>query len=467
MTLADYVRQSLEVVDKISTNEYAFKSFLSFVGPNYNDQPTSDILICWIATLYMKGLKAVSVKRYLCRLHVAYQEWLKASLEQEQTTEDPFEGLLEFADSKFQIDLKQVDSNLGMVKKLVTPDGFVGGNGKWRAIFFYLLYNPEVSFEDIAGLTFDSVPKYCPQTVEIVESMDSSHGRKYVFELNQADKRVPGIVRDITENVNRQLSSFGMKFPDGFSRGSITAIWISAAFRAGVKVEDIKAIVSVLPNGFDIINHVSPSNLTEKEKHDIICRVADSVNDITTRWYVLNMRNRIAPDDVKTCIKDTYPRLYRNIRFFYPTHFAFRESRRKKLVRQEVPFLPGLLFLKVRSDMADTLFSKITSVAWAYKYTNTPESPYSVISQKAMTDFQRHIGVFSDDVKVELVKTAKPFEEGQDVRILRGDLFGKLGKIESLKDCDGDTFYTIQITEDTAVKITVRNLEGMYIESAG
>lgn len=476
----DYVRQQLSVAGVMSTNEYAFKSFLSFVRSYGSGLVTRDVLVCWLAELYMKGMKAVSVKRYLCSLHVAYRQWLQeeaarhiGSEDIECTSEDsgdPFDGLLAIASAKYQVEMDVPRYNLGAVKKLVRTDGYAGDRGKWTAIFFYLLYNPGVTPADVAQLTFDAVPRYCPQTVEIAESMNSSHGRKYVFALRQADKRLPGIVRDISDGLSQLLKNAGMRFfgknSGDFTVETITAMWICAAYAAGVKVDRIRAVVNVIPHGFDILAHVAPADLSVKEKCDIICRVADTINDITTRWYVLNMREKITPGDVKACIAGKFPELCKHVQFFYPTHYSYRESRRKKLVKQEVPFLPGLLFIKMRSDMVGTLFGKITDVAWGYKYANTPESPYSVISQKAMTDFQRHIGVFSEDVKVELVQTAKTFRQGQTVRILRSDLFGKLGEIESVKDSEPNSLYTIQITEDTAMKITVRNIGGMFIENA-
>lgn len=466
MPFVEYVRQKFELAQVRTTNEYALKSFFSYMRGRTSGELTPEILTGWIASLFLNGKKAVTVKRYLCRLNVIHQEWQSTALPQHHNpaSPQPFAGLLDLADPAYQVDDKRISSNLTVVRKLITPDLYAGPEGKWKAIFFWLLYNPGSTAEDAVNLTFDSASKYCPQTVEIIESMDSSHGRRYVFDLRQPDRRVPGMARELTDRVSGLLDKAGMRFSHKFSLHDISAMWIAAALRTGLKPEEIRAFVSDVPDEYAILSKIAPASLSGKERQSLICRVADAVNDITTRWYVFSMRDRNTPEDVKECIREAYPALFGKIQFYYPTRYAYRQSRRKKLVRHEVPFLPGLLFMKVRSDMVGRLMGKITRVGWGYRYSSLPESPYSVITQKAMTEFQRHIGVFTDDIKVELVKTAKTFEEGQEVMILRSDLLGKIGRIESVKTTDGKVYYTIQLTEDTAFRITVNDLEGLYLD---
>lgn len=457
-TFTNYVRQTIELVNGTTTNGYASKSFLSYMEKR---ELTHEYLICWIAALFLSGKKAVTVKRYLCRLHVTYKDWANSA----QITDDPFEGLLGLAIKENQVDLDALKADFGVIIKTISPEIYAGKDGKWRAILFWLLYNPEASLEDVVNLKFESAAKACPQIAEIIESMDSSHGRRYVFDLDQPDKRVSGMVRDIKENLNRICASVGIKISGDDIQERINALWICAALKAGITVEEIKALVPATPREFRILEYVSPAEISATRRDAILCRVADAINDTTMRWYVLNMREKIASDDVRELIREEFPSLFEHIQLYYPTHYVYRESRKKKLVKKEVPFLPRLLFIKMRSDMVNVLMQKITGIAWGYKYANTPDSSYSVIPQKAMMDFQRHIGVFSDDVKVELIENIKPLEQGQKVRVLRSDFYGMLGEIQSVKNSDGTAYYTIQITEDTAVRITLENLDGMMLES--
>lgn len=452
-----YVRQILELADSATTNEYALKSFLSYIG---NRNLTRETLTGWVASLFLAGKKAATVKRYLCRLHVVYLDWMTDS----ETTEDPFKGVLHMAVKENQVDLDALQSSLGIIRKSISTRVYVGDEGKWRAIFFWLLYSPNTTLEDIANLKFESAGKACPQIAEIIESMNSSHGRKYIFDLGQADKRITGMVRDIKENLRRISGPFGLKISGDNIREGLSALWILASLKAGITVEEIKAMMPLVPKDFQILDYVTPAEISAARRNEILCRVADAINDTTTRWYVLNMRDKITPDNVKEFIFGEFPDLFEHMQFFYPTHYIYRESRRKKLVKQEVPFLPGLLFVKVRSDMVGLIMRKITKLAWGYKYANTPDSPYSVIPQKSMMDFQRHIGVFSEDIKVELIENNKPMAQGQIVRVLRSDFYGMLGEIQSVKNNDNTVYYTIQLTDDTAVKITLENLDAMMLE---
>lgn len=455
----EYVRQKIQLADTWTTNEYALKSFLSFVRPLPSPTLTTGLLTSWVADLFLRGKKATTVKRYLYRLHVEYQEWSATATA--ASDPDPFDGLQALAVPEFEVTPGRVAKDLALVRRLITT-GPPEADRRWMAMLLCLLYDPSLTVEDIVNLRFDTAPDYCPQTVEIIESMDRSHGRRYVFDLRQPDRRVPGMAMEIRGNIGRMLAAAGVE-PGSDLRRHITAIWICAALKAGLRTDEIRALVADVPGEYRVLEKVRPAQLTEKERQALICRVADSISDITTRWYVVSMRDKNTPDDVKDVLCRKLPAHSGKIQYFYPTRTVYRESRRKRPVAQEVPLIPRILFVKVRSNLVNVVMGKISEVAWGYRYTNTPDSPYSVISQKAMTDFQRHIGIFSDDVKVELVKITDSLAKGQEVRILRDDMYGRIGSIESVKVRGGVRTYNILLTADTAMRITVKDISGAYL----
>ncbi len=424
---------------------------------------TTESLTNWIATLFVKGNTATTVKRYLTHLHVTFVDWQKNTFSEIQF-KDPFKGLRPLVDSENQTKSDEVQLNYNLIKRLKTADAYKEQFGKWKAIFFYLLYNPEMSIEDLANLNFTDVPRYCPQSVEIVESMDSSRGRKYVFALDQPNKRITQIIREINENVGSLTRMVGMKFEDGFSRERITAIWIFAALKSGVRIDEIRAIVPVIPNEFKILEMVSPSQLSDRDRQDIICRVANRINDITTRWYVVNMRDRITPDAVKDSIKENFPSLFSQIHFFYPTHYIYREGKNKKKVKVEVPYIPGLLFIKVKSDRVGSVMNSVRNIAWGYKQLNTPDSPYSVISQRAMTDFQKHIGMFTEDVRMEMVTQKEPLAVNDSVIIHGDSIDGSIGEITEIKEKNGIKTYSIRLTHNQSFNWSVKIDDELRLE---
>ncbi len=256
----------------------------------------------------------------------------------------------------------------------------------------------------------------------------------------------------------------GMKFEDGFSRARITAIWIFAALKSGIRIDEIRAVVPVIPNEFKILDKVSPAQLSERERQEIICRVANRINDITTRWYVVNMRDRITPDAVKDSIKENFPLLFSQIHFFYPTHNIYREGKNKKKVKVETPFIPGLLFIKVKSDMVGSVMNSVRNIAWGYKQHNTPDSPYSVISQRAMTDFQKHIGMFSDDVRMEMVTRKEPLAVNDPVIVHGDSIDGSIGEITEIKEVNGVKTYSIRLTHNQSFSWSVKIDDELRLE---
>lgn len=463
LSFVEFVRQHCETQHDKDVNEYAFKSFLTFMSGWDLKDVTTESLTNWIATLFIKGNTAVTVKRYLSHLHATYVNW-QQNANSDSQLKDPFNGLMALAVPENHAKQGEVQLNYNLLRKLKTADTYRGQFGKWKAIFFYLLYNPEVSIEHIVNLRFDEVPRYCPQSVEIVDSMDSSRGRKYVFALDQPNKRIPQIVREINENMGALTRMVGMKLEDGFSRDRITAIWIFAALKLGVRIDEIRAIVPVIPNEYKILEKISPAQLSELERQNIICRVANRINDITTRWYVVNMRDRITPDIVKDSIKENFPSLFGQMYFFYPTHSIYREGKNKKKVKVEIPFIPGLLFIKVKSDMVGSVMNSVRNIAWGYKQLNTPDSPYSVISQRAMTDFQKYIGMFSDDIRVEMVTNKEPLSVNDSVIIHGESIDGSIGEITEIKEKNGIKTYSIRLTHNQSFNWSVKIDDELRLE---
>lgn len=256
-----------------------------------------------------------------------------------------------------------------------------------------------------------------------------------------------------------------MKFGGAFSRESITAIWIAAALRCRIPLGDIRALVRTLPTEYSFLSIIDPTPLTDTRKASILKVVADSINDKTRQWFVMRMRSGRTPDDIRQAIEYNVPDLYGDTSFFYPTRVRYREGKGKKMVKEEVPYIPGILFFKTRRDRVGKLFSKIGDMAWCYKYTNTPGSPYSTISRREMEKFQRHIGKFSDDIKMELVTdTGSRFAVDDVVKINGGMMAGSVGVITAVHNQDGTTTYTLQLSSDSACVWTVKDMEEIYIE---
>lgn len=106
--------------------------------------------------------------------------------------------------------------------------------------------------------------------------------------------------------------------------------------------------------------------------------------------------------------------------------------------------------------MVVKVMSRIRDIAWGYRHLNTPSSPYSVISQKAMSEFQRCIGIYTDDIRMEIISEKPPLAVNDLVTIHGDSIDGSIGEITEIKEKDGIRTYSIRLTRDASFTWTVR-----------
>lgn len=131
----------------------------------------------------------------------------------------------------------------------------------------------------------------------------------------------------------------------------------------------------------------------------------------------------------------------------------------------EKPYIPGILFFRMRQDKVRKLFSHIGDLAWCYKWSNTPDSAYCTIPSSEMKAFQAHVGSFTPDIKMELVTrdTALPVDSA--VRINGGGVMeNHVGIICSVKNNNGTRTYTLALSDREYATWTVKDIEEIYIE---
>lgn len=443
-----YVVQILAESQPKSVVAYAVGSFVDVFERYEIKSVDEDSLKLWMAFMYMKGLKVKTVQRYLGKIHKLYRTFNKET----DDAADPFVNLQTYLDDSYEVHDEAVQLNVEVIKRLFGKDE---ASKEWSsiAIFFYLLYNADATLLDLADATFDNAPQYCSQVVEIVKSRDSSKGQKYLFKLDQRQVRQTQIIRQVSEDLVALMTDIGMKSLQGSVREKITAIWVYKALKCGIDIRTIRAIIPAVPSEYRALSLIKKSEISEDNKHNAICKVADAINDNTPRWFVMKLRKGVDIDRVKEKIEEELPGRLNTMELFYPTHTTVREKGGKK-IKQETPYVPDLLFFKTQYNKIRSLFAKIGDIAWCLKDNILAEARYSIISQEEMSNFQKCVGQFTDDIRISLVDANRGLGKGRMVRITGGMMKGYKGKIEDIHDNKGTRKFFLQVTNDQALNWT-------------
>lgn len=434
---------------------YALDSILRVMREEDAEIIDQNLLKYWIAKMVIEGNKISTCKRYFGKIHTIYKEWTG------DPDNDIFAAVLPVFANLHEADTKDTDANLDIVKRLLVKSE---QSADWQTacIFFYLLYDPAATLTDIINLTFAEAPRYCPQTDDIISAFDSSHGRKYVFDLKQGKSRPHEITRKLTKDLQILLSSAGMRFGSVFSRASVTSLWIAAALKSRINLHDIRACIATVPPEYSVLSVIDRIEITQSTRERIICTVADSINNYASRWFVMKLRQGTSLRDIKDSISVKLPGRLSSMTLFYPTRTEMHLKGRKRIA-EEIPYIPDILFFKTQSNKVKSLFANIGDMAWCFRTSNSPDSDYAVIPHKQMTIFQQCIGRFTPDIKMELVDTLQPLGKGRRVKITGGIMAGYEGEILDVEDEPDKKVFFLSIAANRKARWTAR-VEDVFIQ---
>ncbi len=444
--------------EKVATR--ILPSFLSSARRNGFAEVSDLNLRIWVVEMFIARMKYATVRRYLGSLHTLFSRW-----NSDNTVEDPFIDVIADVNEDMVCALDDVSVNFGYISRLLKKSA-ASDDRVYINAFLYLFYNVGIGVDDVINLKYKEYNSVCPQVDDIVDEMHTRPESKYVFPLKQGKTTPKKVSENLISGMNKVLKSVEMDFKGAFSRNSIKALWIKGALNCNVGVSEICSIIKDdVPTEFSCLRLIQPKNIDDDRKAEIICKVADSVNNTSTRWFVMRMRAGVNSEDVKVAVNENFGDQLKDIAYYYPTYVRTIKEEGQKARFEDTPYLPGILFFKLRSDKVGMLFNKIGNIAWCYRRSANPNSPYCFIPKTEMECFQRHIGKISPDVRMELVTHEKAYDKGTEVLINGGGkLAGHIGKIESVKNADGTRTYTLRIAENVGAVWTVEDVDEIFIE---
>lgn len=439
----------------------SYKAYLSRY-PSDSADLSFESLSGWIADMMADGKAPSTYRRYAARLHTLYKEWRKGS------ADDPFADLAPLLNINAPASTASVRRDLADITRLLKRN-----NGSLTSpsllMLLFMLMDPAITLEETINLKYaDPLPDIAQiyDIVATMKSFDRSGGRaRYIFRLNQGKQRPAAIATHLIAEIRSVMKGYGILLPDAFNRSYISALWIAAALKADVDPAEIRAILPEIPREYSYLRAIRPAELSDDEALRILRRVADTISDKTTRWYIMRLRNGINPDAIREAIDKNIPSLRSGIEYYYPTHTVTVYDRRRRKKHREEPYLPKLLFFRMRSDKVGRLFSKIGDKAWCYRRNADPRSPYCAISNGEMKRFQMHIGSFTPDIRMELrEEDTEALTPGSKVRINGGGrMEGHIGEITAVKNTDGTHTYTLRLSSTALATWTVADLPALYL----
>lgn len=434
-------------------------SFMASVRKNSLQEMSGLALRMWVVDMLAKGIRITTCRRYVGTLHSFYKKYYHS----EADIQDAFEDLKRDLSRPFDNPDPNNSVNLQMLgrllKKSEKSSDWVTSN-----VILYLFYNVNASVADVIGMKFGAVGNDCPQVDDLVNGMRISPHSQYVFPLGQGKKRDAAIVRDLISSMHSTLRTIGLDFGGSFSRDKLASLWITSAFGCGISPQQIRSMVRILPSDYSFLSLLPHKPIAPCRESAIIKRVAESFNDKSVRWYVMRLRPGVTPDDIAASLTDEDRVENNELTFYYPVKKEVRKEN-KKLVKIETPYLPGLLFFRLRSDKVGRFMSRIGEMAWCYRVSNSQDSPYSYITCREMMAFQRYIGDFTPDIEMELVSHAPSVKVGDKVRINgEGLLNGLNGVVRAVKNIDGSVTYTLTLSDTSYIKWHDVNVKEPFVE---
>lgn len=274
----------------------------------------------------------------------------------------------------------------------------------------------------------------------------------FLSQMNEA--RYSELLKEIAERY---------RMPRLKERHAEAKAWITIAKEIGV---ELSVIAAVAYKQVGVLTHYSGEISTDQKEEDkAVGQVSLAVADNTERWYAMKMRSKVRLEDITTILYNNpkYPAL-RNLITYYPMEDI--ESREgKRLIQKTKAYIDGVVFFRTASRFVAPLFSLIREKAWIYRQSNAPSSPYAVISQNEMENFQRAISCFTDDIEVTIVENASVCV-GQKVRLTAGRFAGCEGIIEQTTEADQSSNvrnFIVRFTTENSFKFKIEASEVQMI----
>lgn len=268
--------------------------------------------------------------------------------------------------------------------------------------------------------------------------------RKYILDLRQSTLTTRQLSRHIDNLLTTHITHHRLPLTrDPY--GTLQSYWAHAAIRHGIPGSHILGILGTPPPGIPVLTLCTPADPTPDTRRHIIRLVADTFTHDPIRWYAMRLRHNTSYSDIENRLT-TLPGLPLP-ELFYPMREIAKKTG-KKITIAHKPVLSKIILFRSRPSDLHHILRHIGDLAWCYRTSNTPGSPYAPIPNSQIANFQLCLGHLTKDIRLDLLPPAATFRKGRKVRVTGGIMAGYEGEIIDIDTTTGDKTFYLSIAND-------------------
>lgn len=395
-----------------------FDSFISGRGDEaFSEQLPAD----WAVWMSRQGLSLKTARHYIDIVSGLYGSAVSEGLADETDAFSRVKALLkERGEELWRQPISEDDfSRLQALTKVAGKQ--TGESALAADLLLFSLLNRVMDLAEVASLRREDLSRFGEESRAVAERHADAR-RKFIFPLDQShltprqlEKRVAQMVADLLGNRNIAVV--------GSVQDTVRSYWAYAALRCGATAAEVAAALGRRPAGMPILGLCTATEAVSEKRLDDLARsvgelfVANPVN-----WYAMRLRPGVKFSSLERRFVDLAGAVA-TPELFYPCDEIAKRVR-KKLVYEQKPVLPDIVFFKSRLTDILPLFAKIGDIAWCYKH----DGSYASISKGAMELFQRTIGKFTPDYEVG-PEGSLELRQGDRIVVLGGPFAGRDGEL--------------------------------------
>ena len=454
--IVKYFRTKIEEIPNKSTAESrqkAFNAFLTFAG---NDNLTADTfsetsIIEWATWLISNGYTPKTVDYYIKQLGTLYNQAATDRIAQQT---DAFSTVRKQLAAIPTDDFAAMPPDTADRLQKFTTEWAAGRAAKNLAtdIVAFAILNGGMTFPQIADYKKTDYQGHNELLRAIVDKYAKPRN-KYLFPLDQSLRTPSQIKKQLGKLFYIALTPYGLA-PSKTEETTATDLWSLAAVHNGVAPRTLLGMTKGHTPSFNpVLRLLQADAVTPEEATAIQQRLIATLTANPTNWYAMQFRPRVSFEQIKQALDAIKNDVHCND-LFYPSEEIMRRTGRK-MIKEQKPVIPGLLFFKSRSTDIPTIFRHIGALAWCYRQTGEPTSPYAVIPAAQIQAYQTIIGQFTPDMEL-LPEDSTNIKENDRVIILGGSLVGQTATVTGIKTSEGGrTIYKLSLIGNNSVEWTV------------
>lgn len=374
---------------------------------------TENSLRKWCSSMLGCGIPSKTVRGYLETLSAIYTKAVKKNIASPTGAFKEVKNLFS-PDPTDHSSIATAASQASLLR-LVRDEIVLTGELRLHADLFLLsFYNMGLPTSTLLSLKEQDLAQMGQEAAAI--------GRRYL-----SPRRAKVFPRLHTASTERRilmvLHYLGFTFPDDTDVMHVArALWISAALQTGLLPEIIKACVPGNADEFAVTRVAEKKPLDKPEKEEVIRLVHGHLTDSPAHWYILKLRHNSTFAWLKErIISETGLSLM----FYYPQEVITQKIGRR-LEFKDKPILPELVFMRCTWSELEQVLASSGDLAWCYR--NTRHGDYAIVPDQEMHNFQRALGIFTPDFKIQPLGTDIA-RIGHKARIIGGEMAGYEGMI--------------------------------------